>query len=94
MEEPFSDVPAFIEVLVIRTRVGATGARRDDSNATRRNDRLSERIRVIGFIRYDIFGRIVFDQCGCLRDIVAGVQMSRSIVGGPRYRSATDEVLW
>ena len=52
MKEPFYDVPAFIEFLVIRTRVGATVPGRDHRYPTRRDDLLSERIRVVGLIAY------------------------------------------
>ena len=47
MKETLYNVPEFIEDLVIRTRVGATLPGRDHSDSTRRDDRLSERIRVV-----------------------------------------------
>lgn len=71
MKETFYDVAAFIEFLVIRTGVCATVAGRDHSHPTRRDDLLSERIRVVGFIAYHIFIRIPFDQRRSLRYIVA-----------------------
>jgi hypothetical protein len=72
MKETFYDVAAFIEFLVIRTGVCATLAGRDHSHPTRRDDLVSERIRVVGLIAYHIFiRRDVFDQRRCLCDIVA-----------------------
>ena len=83
MKEPFNDVAAFIEVLVIRTRVGATLPGRDHRHPTRRDDRLSERIRVVGLITYDIFIRIPFDQRRSLRYIVAVSRCQEPPEGDP-----------
>jgi len=84
MKEPFDDVPAFIEFLVIRTGVGATLPGRDHSNPTRRDDRLSERIRVVSLIAYDIFRRRgAFDQRRCLCDIVAVSRCQEPPQGDP-----------
>ena len=83
MKEPFYDVAAFIEVLVIRTRVGATVAGRDHRHPTRRDDLLSEGIRVVSLIAYDIFVRIPVDQRRSLRYIVAVARCQEPPQGDP-----------
>ena len=74
MKETLYDVPAFIEVFVIRTRVGATLPRGDDSDPTRRDDPLSKRIRVVSFIAYHRRIRISLDQRRRLCYIIAGAR--------------------
>lgn len=83
MKETFYDVAAFIECLVIRTRVCATVAGRDHRHPTRRDDLLSQRIRVVSLIASDIFIRIPFDQRRSLRYIVAVARCQDPPEGDP-----------
>ena len=72
MKKAFNDVPAFIEVFVIRPRVCATVPGRDHRHPTRRDDPFSERIPVLTLIAYDrVITRHAFDQRRSLCDIVA-----------------------
>ena len=72
MKKAFNDVPAFIECLVIRPRLSATVPGRDHRHPTRRDDRLSERIRVVSLIAYHrLIRRHAFNQRRRLGDIVA-----------------------
>lgn len=83
MKKPFNDVPAFIEVLVIRSRFGATVPGRDYSNPTPGDDPLSEGIRVVSFIGYHRLVAIPLDQRRCLRYIVAVSRGQNQPQGNP-----------
>jgi len=83
MKEPFYDVAAFIEVLVIRTGIGATLPGRDHRHRTRRDDLFSKGIRVVGFIAYYTLIAMPLDQRRRLRYIVAVSRRQNQPQGHP-----------
>ena len=83
MKEPFNDVPTFIEILVIRSRLGATVPGWDHRHPTARDDLLSKRIRVVSFIAYHKLVTIPLDQPRRLRYIVAVSRGQNQPQGNP-----------
>ena len=71
MKETFYYVSAFIQLFVISACLYATFAWWYHSYRIFGNDLRYKRIRVIGFIPYNILKRIAYDQFGCLRNIIA-----------------------